>query len=78
MFMTMMGWFLRCRMGITKDIAEMDEVCQRMQRLLVRSNSEAYYINDDGAIIRRAPDGAETVAVARATPFNVSTNGRSS
>lgn len=70
MLMMIMGWFFGWRMAINEDIAAMELVCQRMRRLLVSANPEAYYMNDAGALIRRLPDGTETVVTANPTPFN--------
>jgi hypothetical protein len=57
-------------MGLNEDIAAMEAVCQRMKRLLVWENPDAYYINEAGALIRRSRDGTETVAVPCPTPFS--------
>ena len=57
-------------MAINEDIAAMELVCQRMRRLLVSANPDAYYINDAGALVRRLADGTETVVTERPTPFN--------
>ena len=72
--MFLLTLLMRPFMGINEDIATMEEVCQRMQRMLVRLNPTAYYIDDDGRLMKRHPDGRIEPFLADRAPMQTHTH----